>query len=297
MFLTLEYLEKNNACENGKKWFAKYFPNGAEVSEIMQHRSVRFAPEFLHWGYNHLAATQEEKELYWKAVKVDCAKRETIFQSDHITNSEYISRSTQVENSQYIFSSKKIVNSSAIISGNNVENSHEVYTGEFIYDSNKIVNSSNITNGCNVVMSSNIINSQSIRFAENVLNSKFIIGFVQGNIKSLENCYFINYAERLKNCMFCTDIQDKEYHIFNQPVTAQQFEIYKQQLFKILKEYECLLVEEWPDCNIPMNHPSVINKMDKFYSNLPQDFWDWVKTLPGYKEELLFKITLNKSEK
>ena len=295
MFLTLEYLEKNNACENGKKWFAKFFPDGAELTDILQHRAARFSPEFLHWGYNHLVSTPEEREMYWQAVKVDCENRDTIFQSDHVTNSEFISRSSNVEDSRYIFSSKKIKKSHAIISGNNVEDSSEIYTGEFIYESKRVINGNNITKSFNIANSSNVINSQSVLFGKNILNSKFVIGLFENVNENLDNCYFINKSKNLKNCMFCTESQDAEYMVFNKKVTQQQFDIYLRQLLQILENYNCDLTEEWPECNIPMNHPNIIERSDKYYNNLPEDFWNWVKTLPGYSARMLYKITFNPS--
>ena len=36
-----------------------------------------------------------------------------------------------------------------------------------------------------------------------------------------------------------------------------------------------------------------INNFSKFYENLQDDFWQWVKTLPNYNPEVLYSITFN----
>ena len=38
---------------------------------------------------------------------------------------------------------------------------------------------------------------------------------------------------------------------------------------------------------------SQINKFSEFFENLPDDFWQWVKTLPNYDPEILYSMTFN----
>ena len=73
MFLTLEILERYNACEKGKEWFTHFFPNGGELMDVIQHRFVH--PETLHWGFANLITTQEEREAYYKKLAIISFKK------------------------------------------------------------------------------------------------------------------------------------------------------------------------------------------------------------------------------
>ena len=57
--LTLEQIKQERSCEAGLKWFEHFFPDGADPQTIL---SLSHIPDtFLHWGYEHLSPTQEEK--------------------------------------------------------------------------------------------------------------------------------------------------------------------------------------------------------------------------------------------
>ena len=291
MFLTLEYLEKNKACENGKKWFAKYFPEGAELTEILQHRSVRFSPEFLHWGYNHLVSTPEERELYWQAIKVNCEKRDTIFESDNVVDSEYISKSSKVENSEYVFSSKKVTNSQTIVTSENVENSEDIFASSFIQDSNHIINSQNTTNSSYISSSTFVIDSHDLVNGENIENSAFLAGFSKGQVENIKNSYFIFNGANLNNCLFCSNLFNKEFYLFNKPISQSIYTQIVTQLSKLLKGYHmCIIQESWPEKQIPINMPSMQQNFSKIWGELPQDFFEWLKTLPNYSEDIVKNI-------
>ena len=36
-----------------------------------------------------------------------------------------------------------------------------------------------------------------------------------------------------------------------------------------------------------------VNNFSKFFEDLPNDFWQWVKTLPNYDPEILYSMTFN----
>ena len=291
MFLTLEYLEKNKACPDGRKWFAKYFPEGAELTDVMQHRTAKYAPSFLHWGYNYLATTPEEQEIYWNIIKVDSESRETAFSSDNVSHSQYVSRSSKVSDSSHVFSSKNIKNSSNIATSNTVENSSAIFASEFVYNSQKVLEGKNITNSENVVKANNIINSTSVAKVSQVQDSFCVVGLSAKEHSNVEDSYFVTMCNNVKHCIFCNNLNNAEYHVFNRPVSKQEFEVYQKQLKSIIGEWQPSFVKEWPEAQPVLQYPE-IEDLGAFYENIPEEVLKWAKTLPGYDEDKIQNVLI-----
>jgi hypothetical protein len=51
---------------------------------------------------------------------------------------------------------------------------------------------------------------------------------------------------------------------------------------------------EWPECTIPLDMPTIQRNVLKQYEALPESFWRWVKTLPGYDPGILYHLTYNR---
>lgn len=290
MFLTLEILERYDACEPGKKWFSRYFPNGGELVDVMSHKYA--APDFLHWGYTNLPTSNEEREIYWKKIEVNTPYRWTIYESDHITNCEYVTRSSRIKNSNYIFGCKDIADSNNISSSNNVERSNQIFNSVFIYDSEKVHQSKNITESINIVNSDYVVRSGSVINSAVVTNSYYVGALATGRTKQIKNSAFIFECVNMQNCLFCSHIQNGEYYLFNQPIEKEQFEIIMRQFKSILAGYHTSFMrEDWPSSTIPLDTPNVQLSPEKHYANLPEVFWQWVKTLPGYNPDILYSIT------
>lgn len=294
MFLTLDILEQYGACEAGKKWFASHYPEGTELINLINHESV--STEILHWGYANLTTTEEEKKAYWKRLNIDCENLHTIYKSDNIRNSEWVTRSSKVVDSEHVYSSKEITSSTSILSSEEVSNSHQVYDSEFIDSSKRVLCSKNVTNSYNIVNSDYVVNSHSIMNAAAVTDSAFVDGWLAGGSKQIKNCRFIMECSNLRHSLFCNKISDGEYMIFNKQVDAADYELIVKQLDKRLEGFESELVKEgeWPKSTIPLDAPHVQRNIIKQYANLPASFWRWVKTLPGYDPAVLYAITYNK---
>lgn len=294
MFLTLEILDKYNACDKGKEWFAHFFPNGGELKEVLSHRFI--TPEILHWGYTHLTTTAEEKEIYWKKLNIECDNVSTIYHSDNIKHSEWVSHSSNITDSTHIYSSNNVATSHNILSSKDVSNSHQIFGSEFVYSSKQIIHSKNITSSHNIVSADYVVNSHSIMNSAAVTNSAFVDGWLPGRTKQIKDCRFIMECVNLKHSLFCYKISDGEYMIFNNQMEKEDYELIVKQLDVMLKDYKAELVKHnhWPANTIPLHSPAIqVNKM-KQYSKLPSSFWRWVKTLPGYDPSVLYAITYNK---
>ena len=294
MFLTLDILKDYGACGRGVDWFVRYFPEGAELIDVINHKYV--TPYFLHWGYNNLTTSAEEKEAYWKKLNIDCDNIYTIYSCDNIKNSEWISRSSRIEDSWYVFSSQDVASSEDVLCSSDVSDSKRVYGSEFVYSSNRVLNSKNVNNSHNIVGSDYVINSHSVMNSAAVTNSAFVDGWLPGGSKQIKDCRFVMECSNLKHSLFCHKINDGEYMIFNRQVDVADYELIVKQLDRMLKEYESILVKDnyWPSHVIPLDMPNVQRNIIKQYAELPSSFWRWVKTLPGYDPSILYAITYNK---
>ena len=293
MFLTKELLEKYDACKPGQKWFSRYFPEGGELMDVIQHKYV--SPEILHWGFTHLTTTAEEQKTYREKLNINCENYQSIYESDNVSDSEYVSRSSRITKSNYIFSSKDVEESEDISLSENVQDSTQIFGSEFVYSSNRILHSKNITDSHNIVNSDYVVNSHSIVNSATVTNSMFVGGLALGNTKQIKDSRFIADCSNLKHCLFCHGINDAEYMIFNKQVDAADYEIIVRQLDKLLCNYEAMLIKgEWSSHTIPLDAPTIQRNIAKQYENLPESFWRWIKTVPGFDSTIMYSLTYNK---
>lgn len=289
MFLTINDLARLEACEEGIKWFQRWFPNGGELKDVITHKYV--SPEMLHWGYTHLTTTKEEQELYYDKLDINTSNRWTVYESDKITDSTYISRCSRVKNSAFVFSSEDVLQSDNISACSNIEGSSQIFNSEFVYDSQQVYQSKNITESKNIINSDYVIRSNDVMNAAVVTNSFAIQGLCIDATKQIQNCGFIIDSINLKNCLFCANVQDKEYMLFNQPIEPVQFDMIMKQLRGILGDWHAELVKgDWPKETIPLDFPVIQCNVMKQFANLPKAFWRWVVTLPNYDNNILYSI-------
>lgn len=288
MFLTLDTLEQFNACKNGKKWFARNFPAGGELIDVISHKYA--TPEILHWSYQNLTTTEEEREAYWTRLEINCPDRRNIYESERVTNSEYISKSSDIVNSNYIFESHDISESSCVSKSNSVEKSNLVFDSEFVYNSSQVHHGTNITESINTIQSNYVVRSSSVINSAVVTDSDYIGALAPGRTKNIKNSAFIFECVNINHCLFCSGTSNGEYLLFNQPIDADQFDIIYQQLHSILKGFAANYVENWSDKTVPLTLPHVQNNVQRQYTNLPEKFWRWIVTLPNYDPQILYTI-------
>ena len=294
MYITIDLLEKYNACDNGKQWFKRFFPNGGELMEVITHKFV--TPEILHWGYTYLPTTPEEQKIYWEKLHIECENIHAIYESDNIYNSNWVSRSSHVKNSNYIFSSNNIENSENVFSGKDVKDSNKIFNSEFVYSSKKVLQSKNINDSSNIINSDYVVNSNSVINSIAVKNSSYVVGMTSGGSKQIKNSFFIVSCTNLNHCLFCHNIHEKECFIFNKQFDKTDYELITNQIKDILNDYEMELVKnnKWGANTIPLDSPTTQRNFTKQFAGLPDKFWRWVKTLPGYDPTILYAITYNK---
>jgi hypothetical protein len=194
MFITVDILKQNKACSPGIKWFERHFPNGAELADVINHKYAD--KQTLHWGYANLNTSDEEKQLYRAKLNINCGDFDyTIYESDNVVDSSYVTHSSNVENSNYIFRSEDVDDSHNILQSKVVERSEQVYASEFVYDSNKVVQSKNVTESNNIICADYIIKSNHIYNAASIKNSAFICDVIPDKTKRINGSYFVSSCQ------------------------------------------------------------------------------------------------------
>lgn len=281
MFVTSEILERTGACDIGKEWFAKHYPEGTELSTLITHRHISTA--FLHWGRKFLSPNEEEIALYNKVLGNE--NNENILECEKVVNSKMIFYSKNIDNCSSIHKGEDIKDSFVIINSSTVENSSQIFLSEFVYNSIKVLNSTNINQSLNVIESTYVVRSK------NVYMSNLITGCTEiYRGANLEDCMLCNDCSNLKHCFGCQGLTEGEYMIFNKQVSPEHFEIIKKQYLSMI---DCLLkyVDNWPIDIISTEIPKVDRKFPHHYETMPTKFWKWIKTLPNYSDNIMFSLT------
>lgn len=216
----------------------------------------------------------------------------TIYDSTNVNNSEYILRSDMVENSNYIFDCEDVANSNNISYSRVVQSSSQVFNSEFIYQSRRVSNSCNVTESDNIIQSNFVVLSRDIMNAANVIESMFVTDLSLSYTKNISFCAFINHCQNLKHCLFCYDTNNGEYLLFNKPISAREYDMIKMQMTNLLNKHGLIFVKKWPIEQIPLDSPRIDRNIERQFAKLPEVFWRWVKTLPGYDPMILYNITM-----
>lgn len=292
MYLTKEILDKHNACGAGVDWFNENYPGGAELTEVINNPKAN--REFLHWGFSHLTTSEEEKLAYYNRLKIVNCNPDTIYKSHNINNSDYVIDSCHIIDSNYIFSSSKIDGSSNVIGSKVVTNSNKIYNSSFVTDSERVLGSVNVTDSTNIVNSDYVVGSVNVFNGNMITDSYFVSGIAPGRCMDVTDSAFVFECKNVKNCLFCANISDKEYYLFNKPIAEKHYKIIMKQFLNLIDGNEAALVLEWPANQIPLDIPRINRNIATQYSTLSNYFWEWVKSLPNYDPWVLYTITMNK---
>lgn len=211
------------------------------------------------------------------------------YNCQNIQDSQYIVNSNDVDFSSFVHDSTEVSHSTDVFKSDDVTNSLQVFESQFVYSSEKIFGSTSIENSHNVLISKGVYNSCNVYACTNVIAS--------GELRFCEDVTASNFcvdSKGLKNCLFCCELNDKEYHIFNKPVDKERFEIVLKQYQRIMGGLKLdYMREPWPESMLIPSLPSPFSYFNKHYLQLPDKFWRWVQTVPGYDADLLYKMTLN----
>ena len=285
MFLTLEELKKYQPCNNGWRYMSRFHPNGFDMTELVMDRHI--PREFIHWAKEFLPCSEEEKKLYLIRMNIDQNSSE-YYHSHDLIDSHYIKHSHKITKSSNVFYGEDVYESKDVVKCIDVDKSSRVFESQIVSESNLIYFSSNVTKSFNVVKSSVVANSKNIINGFNVFESSEII-----NGKNLTACHFCSECENLTHCLFCNNLTDKEYHIFNLPVSKERYLFFIEQYKKWSEGLYVEFCAYWPPENLLVfQTPKIFTHKALYYYKTEKRMWNWAKTLPGYNEQLLYEMTL-----
>lgn len=282
MFITADLLRKHKACEQGIRYVERFYPEGADMIDIIRDRHIN--KEFLHWGREHLTNGPEELEAYCSACNI--VDSDGYWYSQNVVGSKYVIKSKQVTNSIGIFGSNDIINSHDIADSESVLDSMQVFGSSMVDDSEKVLKGQNITRCINVCNSIMIVDSKNIIDSCGVFDSSEIIKGL-----NVYDSHFCQDCKEIKHCMFCDGLENAEYHLFNKPVDKKYYELFEKQYLKYLTE-ALDFVREWPEDMIVTASVMPTRKFDDWYHPISSRFWKWVRTLPGFDSMLVYNITM-----
>lgn len=286
MLVSHDKLIELGACREGIEFFDRHFKQPATLEEILALRHL--PPHIIYWGYAYIGfdsdpeVREREYQAYEKALAIK--NSDTYYESNNLTNCSAIVSSNHIVNSNNVFNSSFVSDSHDIYESQNINNSFEVFKSSMIKSCNKIYCSDSIGESENIAKGSNIFNSKNIFFSNNINDSTML-----RSCENVKNCHFSSNVKDSTNCLFCSDLTGGDHLIFNKEVNPifydMIYEQYKQFVFcpKYTNNYSIGTYS-----NI-----KIILMMDfsKHYNNIPEDFFEWIKTLPNYSDEILYNIT------
>lgn len=287
MFVTIEVLKNYSARENEIKKFKDLYPNGEEVSAIVQ--DTRAPSTLLHWLYNYLPISKEESNLY--------------MQRFNISNSENFINSKTLEDCNIILNSRNCFHSSMVKDSFSINNSTLVVNSRKIDKGSKIFDSKDIKNSCNIILGENISNSKNVYSSKNIYNSHSI--FRSSNIfdsenlrrcEHLESSFFCAECKKSSNLMFCCDLNGEDFYIFNKPVLVDEYFYIQKKLQESYPEVylQLFTINE----NLPVGAEKGYTVNESYishYANFQKDFFDFLKALPQYDPFIMYILTLDKT--
>lgn len=280
MHITLELLQKRAACQEALDFFAKHYPDGAELIDLINR--AHLPDQFLHWGFQHLETSEEEKEAYRKKMKI--VDSVGVYGSSDINQSYIITDSRCVDNSNNIHSSKNVTNSNNIYNSTYIESSNQIWKSFVIENSFRVLDSKNVVQSNEVISSDYVVESSGVYESSNIVNSIAI-----WKSETMTNCGMCFGCHNLNHALFCEQIQDGEYMLFNKPIDKVRFNIIYRQFCNQFKPQLTLMSTTWQKGSAPR----IYRDYRKHTQDISESFWEWVKTLPGYNPDILYSLTFN----
>lgn len=282
MMVTVDLLRKHNGCEQGIKYVERFYPDGAEIITLIRDRHIN--KEFLHWGREHLTITDEELAAYCEVCHIE--NTEGFWYSQNVRDSKYVVKSKDVDKSRSVFESKNIVNCKDIVNTDDAENSSQIFYSSMIDGCDKICKGTNIVNSTNICNSTMVARSVNVIDSNTVFDSSEII-----DCNTVSSSHFCKSCTNIENCLFCEGLSNAEYHIFNKPVDPKMYELFEKQYMKYMTA-SLDFISNWPRELVASTYVAPTRKFDDWYHSIPEKFWKWARTLPGFDSMLLYNITM-----
>lgn len=286
MYLTKQILDKYNACGPGVDWFERRFPNGAELIDII--KAPHIPASFLHWGRLHLTTNEDERRAYNEALHI--INSTNYWSCSMIENCTMITNTNNAKNSKYIYDSANVSDSEDVTNSTIIEHSQKVFNSERIYASTDIAHSNNIKESENISYSTFVLNSRNVFQSSLITSSNVVL-----NSKNIEYSGFISNCSDLSHCLFCYDKNTGLYEIFNKPINEAQWKFIYDELKDMLQARRLNLFDTWDPEIIEHGNSCHIAQNIQFSTLLDEQMINWIKHLPYYDNEIVYKMTFHPS--
>lgn len=283
MKVTLELLKRYGARDSFIQFIEENGLDGAPLIKVLE---TDIDSEDLYFLSKYFNLEEDEWEKFSKKVYI--VDSTNVWNSKNVENSTAVMESRYVSDSFNVRYSSDISNSNHIFRSSNVDDSTDVVDSEYISSSERVVESDNIG------MSEQVENSSRISWSENIMDCENLedCGFVYKS-SDLKSSFFCGFMKNSNHCLFCSNMEDKEYHIFNEPVGKDEFAKVMDELRERLQVEAPRMIEVLEDQYVADKRISFGRRYDNVFRGLSEDFYGWVGTLPNYSDdkfiELFFK--------
>lgn len=288
MYLTSDIIAQYEGCTEGANWFARHFPQGAELIDVIRTRHIPVS--FLHWGRLNLTTTEEERRAYDEVLNI--TNSTNYFQCQGIDHCDMITESKNVKNSTHIYRCEDVEDSDDITNSYKVKDSKAIIHSNSIYSSSDVVSASNIKQSHNISKSSFIISSSDIYDSSLITDSRIIL-----QSKNIQSSIFLMDCIDSHHCILCDELKGASYQIFNHSIDPVQWEFIRNEMDEFIDETGSLvLFDHWDPEDASHGtfiHSSYLIMFEKLLNN--ERFVDWIKHLPFYSDMLAYKITFHPS--
>lgn len=288
MKVTVEALKFYEASDSLISFFKNTYGEEVTIEEIL--KGEKESLDLLFFLKSYFSFSAEEEELYNKKFSID-NNSFNVFESVNIHFSKNITLSTEVEDSYNIVNSKEVLGSSYIYDSQKIQKSNNIYNSNNVKNSSKIINSFDVDRSNDVFLSKSISESDIISHSANIQKSGYIY-----KSENLEDSYFCGFCKRVKHCLFCLGVEDKEYMIFNQEVPPQDFFQWKEELFFSLNGERKDFIEIHPLEKLKNDRFSYNGRLDAIFEGLSRNFYGWISSLPNYSEDVFLGLFFRDNE-
>lgn len=292
MFLSSELLEKYNACKSGLKWFEKTYPNGVELMKFLEDSSSLIYSndailEALYWGYRILPYDEREKEKYREVLDIDTS--EQVFESLCVMNSEKVIRSRKIFNSKNIDGGVSVSKSIGVRQSRDIRDSLCILNSFDVWDSRWISTSSEVRISHDIQDSTNVLFSGNSAWCNNISGCNGLF-----HSSDCQEVYYSTNMNNCHHCLFCKDLTDASFRIFNCPVTEKDFFVILELVQKpfIIHTIPIASWHKKENTYFGYTWKGLIDS-SQIYTGVPQSGFDFLYTLPNYNAWLMYQLTLN----
>lgn len=248
-------------------------------------------------SYTHKSVCSEitiKRILSTDEVKKEAGK--LIKKSSLVEESEFVEKSKFVFESKNIFESRQIFRSENVEYGENITNSKHIHGCYGVRHSHNIAYSQNVDFGefvncsTNIDLSKYIAHSHNISVCRGVSKSHNITKsngvFYSDNIIA---SHYISNSYNLVECLFCNDLRNKHYYIFNEKSTKERVDKIKDDLLHLDKRFYPNFV--FLDDRNELQEQSEYNAyMPLLKSEEYKEFRDYIFNLPEFDKKIFNRL-------